>query len=92
MDLDGLIRHFFEVEDPATLSEADFAASLERLRIGFGVEREPSRKFALWTLLDALGSAPPPAEAFKKEPALREAANRYLDQAWKVERRGEEQA
>lgn len=90
MELDALIRHFFEVDDPATLSEADFAAGLERLRIGFGVEREPSRKFALWTLLDAMGSAPPPAEAFEKEPALREAANRYLDQAWKVERRGPE--
>ena len=90
MDLDDLIHHFFETDDPATLSEADFAAGLERLRIGFGVEREPSRKFALWTLLDALGSAPPAAEAFEKEPALRDAANRYLDQAWKVERRGED--
>ncbi|WP_423141839.1 hypothetical protein ACOYW6_00270 [Parablastomonas sp. CN1-191] len=92
MDLDDVIRHFFETDDPTALTEAEFAAGLERLRIGFGVEREPSRKFALWTLLDALGSPVPPAEAFEKEPALRDAANRYLDQAWKVERRGEDGA
>lgn len=89
MDLDALIRHFFEVEDPSQLSEAEFERGLERLRIGFGVEREPGRRFALWTLMEALGVAPLPAEAFAKEPALKAAAEDYLKAAFRLERHGE---
>ena len=89
MELDQLVEHFFGTPDPATLTEQDYAAGLDRLRIGFGVERETSRRFALWTLLDALGEAPPPAEAFAKEPALRDAAERYLDAAFRLERFGD---
>lgn len=90
MELEQLIEHFFGTPDPAGLSEGEFAAGLERLKIGFGVEREASRRFALWTLLDALGEAPLPAEAFAKEPALRAAAERYLDAAFRIERFGDD--
>lgn len=90
VELGGLIAHFFETADPATLTEADFAAGLERLKIAFGVEREASRKFALWTLLAGLGDAPLPAEAFKKDPRLRAAADRYLDVAFRLERFGDD--
>jgi hypothetical protein len=89
MELDGLLHHFFGTEDPATLTEAEFAGGIERLKIGFGVEREPSRKFALWTLLEALGEAPLPAEAFAKEPALKAAAEDYLKAAFRLERFGD---
>ncbi|WP_374419762.1 hypothetical protein [Novosphingobium arvoryzae] len=88
MDLDALILHFFETDDPTTLTEADFDLGLERLKIGFGVERELGRKFALWTLLEALGEAPLPAEAFAKEPALKAAAEDYLSAAFRLERFG----
>ena len=89
MDLDVLLHHFFGTDDPATLSEDEFELALERLRIAFGVEREPGRKFALWTLLDALGIAPLPAEAFAKEPALKAAAEDYLKAAFRLERFGD---
>ena len=89
MDLDALLEHFFGSGDPAELSEAEFARALERLRIAFGVEREESRKFALWTLLDALGEAPLPAEAFAKEPSLKAAAEEYLKAAFRIERHGD---
>lgn len=92
MDLDALIQHFFETEDPATLTEADYELGLERLKLGFGLEREPGRKFALWTLLDALGAAPLPAEAFAKEPALKAAAEDYLSAAFRLERFGDDDA
>lgn len=92
MDLDALIRHFFETDDPATLTEADFELGLERLKIGFGVERESGRKFALWTLLEALGAAPLPADAFAKEPALKAAAEDYLSAAFRLERFGDDPA
>jgi hypothetical protein len=70
VDLDALIAHFFGTDDPAQLTQADYDLGLERLKIGFGIEREPGRRFALWTLLDALDAAPLPAEAFAREPAL----------------------
>ncbi len=50
------------------------------------MEREPSRKFALWTLLETLGEAPLPAEAFAKEPKLKAAAEDYLRAAYRMER------
>ncbi|MBN8484396.1 MAG: hypothetical protein J0L50_06415 [Sphingomonadales bacterium] len=92
MELDGLIRHFFETDDPASLTEAEFALALERLKIGFGVEREPGRRFALWTLLHAFDAAPLPAEAFAKEPQLKAAAEEYLTAAFRLERFGEDDA
>lgn len=92
MELDGLIRHFFETDDPASLTEAELALALERLKIGFGVEREPGRRFALWTLLHAFDAAPLPAEAFAKEPQLKAAAEEYLTAAFRLERFGEDDA
>jgi hypothetical protein len=89
MDLDSLILHFFGTEDPATLTEAEFERALERLKIGFGVEREPGRRFALWVLLEGLGQAPLPAEAFAKEPKLKAAAEDYLSAAFRLERFGD---
>jgi len=89
MDLDALIQHFFHTDDPAELTEAEYELGLERLKIGFGVEREPGRKFALWTLMDALGVAPLPADAFAKEPMLKAAAEDYLKAAFRMERFGD---
>jgi hypothetical protein len=89
MDLDSLILHFFGVEDPATLTDAEFERALEQLKIGFGVEREPGRRFALWVLLEGLGQAPLPAEAFAKEPKLKAAAEEYLSAAFRLERFGD---
>ena len=92
MELDALIQHFFGTEDPAELTEADYDRVLERLKIAFGIEREPGRKFALWTLMDALGIAPLPAEAFAKEPQLKAAAEDYLKAAFRMERFGDQSA
>lgn len=88
MDLDGLLQHFFGSDDPSQLTESEFASALEQVKIAFGVEREPGRKFALWCLLDALGEAPLPAEAFAKEPLLKAAAEDYLKAAYRLERDG----
>lgn len=86
MDLDQLLAHYFGSADPETADPATIDSARERIAIAFGVERDPSRRFALWTLMDALDFAPVPAEAFEKEPALRVAAERYLDAAYRIER------
>ncbi len=89
MDLDALFLHFFETEDPSTLTQEDFALGVERLRLGFELEREAGRKFALWTLLEGLGHAPLPADAFAKHPQLKAAAEEYLKAAFRLERFGD---
>jgi hypothetical protein len=73
------------------LTETDYDRALEKLKIAFGVEREVGRKFALWTLMEALGIAPQPADAFAKEPLLKAAAEDYLKAAFRLERFGEDE-
>lgn len=92
MDLDALLLHFFGTEDPSELTETEYDRAIERLNIGFRVEREPGRKFALWCLMDALEVAPLPADAFAKEPALKAAAEDYLKAAFRMERFGPDSA
>ncbi len=88
MELDALLLHFFGTEDPSELTEAEYGRAIEQLKIGFGVEREPGRKFALWCLMDALKVAPLPANAFAKDPALKAAAEDFLKAAFRLERYG----
>lgn len=89
MELDTLLRHFFGTDDPAQLNEDEYDRAIGQLKIGFGVEREPGRRFALWCLMEALGIAPLPAEAFAKEPKLKAAADEYLSAAFRMERFGD---
>ena len=89
MELDTLLRHFFGTDDPSQLNEDEYDRAIGQLKIGFGVEREPGRRFALWCLMEALGIAPLPAEAFAKEPKLKVAADEYLSAAFRMERFGD---
>ena len=86
MDLDALLHHYFGSDDLDTIDAATLDHGKHRLTIDFGTERDGGRKFALWTLMDGLGIAPLPAEAFEKHPELRRAAEDYLSAAWKLER------
>jgi hypothetical protein len=78
MDLDALLHHYFGTPDLDSVTPEQLARGKEALAIDFGVERDPGRKFALWVVMDALGIAPFPAEAFDKHPALKRAAEDYL--------------
>lgn len=89
MDLEGLFVRYFGTASMEEVSEEALAAGQEQIAIDFAVEQEPSRRFALWVMMEGLGIAPAPADAFK-DAAMRAAANAYLDMAWKVERREEE--
>jgi len=85
MDIDALLTHYFGTDDPDSIQPHQFALGKERLAIDFGIEREPGRRFALWTLMEVFGIAPTPADAFE-EPDLRRAAEDYLSAAWKLDR------
>ena len=85
MDLESLLLHYFGTADLEALEASALARGRDRLALDFGVERDPGRRFALWTLLGASGDAPSPDEAFE-DPTLRQAAQAYLDAAWDLQR------
>ena len=80
MDLDHLLERFFGQADLATLTPEALVAGTERLRLQFGLERDPGRRFALWSLLYLLGIAPDVATAFAEEED-RDAARDFMDMA-----------
>ena len=80
MDFDDQLRRYFGTADLATLSPDGLAAGAERMRVDFGLEKDRSRRFALWALMHMLGVAPDLDVAFKDE-ADREAARNFMDLA-----------
>jgi len=77
MDLDDQFRRYFGTTDLAALPAAAFEAGVERMRVDFGLEQDRPRRFALWTLMYALGIAPD-LDTFADE-ADREAARNFAD-------------
>ena len=78
MGFDDLLRRYFGTADLAGLSPAELTAGGERLSVDFGLETDPARRFALWTLMHILGSAPDLDVAFK-DPAEQNAARDFMD-------------
>ena len=85
MDLGALLHHYFGTDELDGLDEAALQTGAERLAIDFGIEREPGRRFALWSLMHSLDIAPDPATAFKTSRE-REAAYEYARLAARAER------
>jgi hypothetical protein len=78
MDFDDQLRRYFGTADIAAIAPAALAAGLERMQVDFGLEKDRSRRFALWALMHMLGTAPDLDVAFK-DPADREAARNFMD-------------
>ncbi len=60
-----MLTHYFGTTDLDTLDMSAVETGKEKVRIAFGIERDAGRRFALWTVLAALGDAPDPRDAFK---------------------------
>ena len=78
MDFDDLLQRYFGTSDLSEASPAVQAAGLDRLRVDFGLETDPARRFALWAVLYMLGQAPDLDVAFKDEADL-DAARNLMD-------------
>jgi hypothetical protein len=85
MDLDDLLRRYFGSADFALLTPATQGAGIEHMLVDLGLERDPGKRFALWSLLHLLGAAPDLDVAFKDE-ADREAARNFMDMMAAAER------
>jgi hypothetical protein len=80
MNLDDQLREYFGTADLARIPPQGPAAGIERMQVDLGLERDRSRRFALWALLHMLGAAPDLDIAFRDEED-REAARNFMDLA-----------
>ncbi|QUT05534.1 hypothetical protein KFK14_21655 [Sphingobium phenoxybenzoativorans] len=78
MDLDDQLRRYFGSADLMALPVAALEAGLDRARVDFGLEKDPARRFALWTFLYMLDAAPDLDVAFKSD-GERDAARTFMD-------------
>ncbi len=78
MDFDDLLRRYFGTSDIAAVTPEAQAAGIEHMLVDLGLERDRGKRFALWSLLHLLGSAPGLDVAFKDETD-REAARNFMD-------------
>ena len=78
MNFDDQLRRYFGTTDLATLPAEALAAGIERMQVDLGLERDRSRRFALWALLHMLGAAPDLDVAFETA-ADRDAARDFMD-------------
>ena len=78
MDLDDQFRRYFGTNDLDSLTPDALAAGAEHIRVDFGLEKDRSRRFALWTLLYMLGSAPDLDVAFA-DAGDRDAARTFME-------------
>lgn len=84
MDFHDLLHRYFGQTEIEKLPPAAIEGGMERARVDFGLERDPGRRFALWTLMYMLGHAPDLDVAFK-DPAEREAARQFMNLAARME-------
>ena len=78
MEFDDQMRRFFGTDDLGTVSAEGLASGIEHMRVAFGLETDKGRKFAMWSLLYMLRSAPDLDVAFK-DHGDREAARTFMD-------------
>lgn len=78
MEFDDQMRRYFGTEDIAAATPAALEAGIEHMLVDFGLERDPARKFGMWTLLYMLGNAPDLDVAFK-DAETRDAARNFMD-------------
>lgn len=73
-----MLRRYFGTDDLAQIDPAIVPAGTERMLVDLGLETDPGRRFALWSLLYMLGAAPDLDVAFEEE-SEREAARNLMD-------------
>ena len=78
MNFDDQIRRYFGTTDLAAVSPAALEAGVERMQVDLGLTKDRGERFALWALLQTLGSSPDLDAVFKNADE-REAARNFMD-------------
>lgn len=78
MQFDDLLRRYYGTTDIAAIAPAAREAAVERMRVDFGLEKDPNRRFVLWAFMAMQDAEPDISDAFKDE-AEQEAARNLLE-------------
>jgi hypothetical protein len=78
MNLNDQILRYFGTSNLAAVPSEALDAGIEHMKVDLGLTKDRGERFALWTLLHTLGSAPDLDVVFKSE-ADREAARNFMD-------------
>ena len=78
MDFDVLLLRYFGTCDIGDVAPGALAAGVDRALVDLGLERDPGKRFALWSLLHLLDAAPDLDVCFEDE-SEREAARNFMD-------------
>ena len=78
MNFDDQIRRYFGISNLAAVPPEALDAGIEHMRVDLGLTKDRGERFALWALLETLGSAPDLDVVFKSEED-REAARNFMD-------------
>ncbi|KEQ54281.1 hypothetical protein [Sphingobium chlorophenolicum] len=84
MNFDDQLHRYFGVRDVDALTPDALEAGIEHMRVDFGLETDRRRRFALWSLMFLLGSAPDLDKAFE-DPADRDAARDFMEMMERAE-------
>lgn len=78
MNLDDQFHRYFGTSDLAAVPPEALDAGIEHMQVDLGLTRDRGERFALWALLQTLGSAPDLDVVFETD-ADREAARNFMD-------------
>lgn len=78
MNLDDQVRRYFGTSNLESVPSEALNAGIEHMKVDLGLTNDRGERFALWALLQTLGSAPDLDVVFKSE-VDREAARNFMD-------------
>ena len=78
MNFDDQVRRYFGTTDLAAVSPEALEAGIEHMLVDLGLTKDRGERFALWALLQTLGSSPDLDVVFK-DADEREAARNFMD-------------
>lgn len=78
MQLDDLLQRYFASTDLSLVAPDTLASGIEQCLVDLGLEQDRGKRFALWSFLHMLGSAPDLDVAFEWEQD-RKAARNFID-------------
>ncbi len=76
--MNALLLRYFGTTEMGELTPKAIPAATERMLVDLGLETDPGKRFALWSLLHMLDAAPDLDAVFDDE-SEREAARNFMD-------------
>ncbi len=76
--MENLLQRYFGTLDLAQVKVDAIPAATEKMLVDLGLEKDPGKRFGLWSLLFLLDAAPDLDVAFKNQED-REAARNFMD-------------